>query len=415
MSTATPLKLPSLDEVSPYATTAAVIQAKLQALSYDTNPRNLEGPFYGVHNQILTELAEGHLVTTPQYILDVSRETAFRTVCELIVEAFAKEDEEEQAARGTADDPTTQSAGRVHRRAPSIPDRRAAEQSSGNDRADVVQSLNRAAAGAGASGENTDIPDRRLSISSMHTEPLPNALTGVPDAAWTFSTAIALEGQPTTVPPEKRKIKPLPKERQARGTSHKAGAVAGATQSAPAPETAQEAAERRFAQAFNLYGGELLVWKSIFLLEEDKRNPTRGMHWGPTVNLNDPELELLLGRAKDNLHVYLFVLFHLVDKKLPSVVVRATAGVFWQWAHITRDQLPLYTMLSLNSDFKMALGIKSEAKKVNKLMEQWSEIYVVGTTRSDNALTEMRECVFVNISKYSPVAHESGKLVFNGM
>ncbi|KAL1688222.1 hypothetical protein GGG16DRAFT_104574 [Schizophyllum commune] len=456
-----------------YTTSDLVIDAKLHALSYTSNPRNLEAPFYGLHNTILSELFDRHLITHPQYVLYTSKHEAHPIIKRLNNEALAKEAATSSEGSAGSDSDTTSSepssssvpsedghshsdeadesagvvgpmgdvaeaAGSVAEDGGSIAevagsvveDRESID--SAEDRisddgsvADAESSIveygggvvdtagsvagdsGRAVDAEGNTAEAGDYDADRMSIAYMHTVSVPEALSGVPDFAGIFSIVIDMEGGPTQVPPSRRNVIQLPQ--RSRGTAETDQNV-DAQQPEPEAESETQARKRRAAQACSLYDGEYLLWERVIFLEEDKHNPGRGAHWSPGPNLDDPQINKLLQEAQKDLIDYLFILFYLVDKNAKTVVVRATAGVFWCWACINREDVPLYTMPTPNSDLRQSLTL-SERAKADALIGKWSETFVVGRLNSDAELTKMRKKVFEVIGNDAPVALVRKRLV----
>ncbi|KAL1726497.1 hypothetical protein EV714DRAFT_276500 [Schizophyllum commune] len=451
-----------------YTSSDLVIDAKLHALSYTSNPRNLEAPFYGLHNTTLSELFDRHLITHPQYVLYTSKHEAHSIIKLLNDEALAKEAATSSEGSAGSDSDTTSSepssssqhfatdpastpplsesvpsedghshsdeadesagvvgpmgdvaeaagsvaedGGSIAEVAGSVVEDRESIDSAENRISDdgsvadaessiveygggvvdtagsVAGDSGRAVDAEGNTVEAGDYDADRMSIASMHTVSVPEALSGVPDFAGIFSIVIDMEGGPTQVPPSRR------------------------NQPEPEAESETQARKRRAAQACSLYDGEYLLWERVIFLEEDKHNPGRGAHWSPGPNLDDPQINKLLQEAQKDLIDYLFILFYLVDKNAKTVVVRATAGVFWCWACINREDVPLYTMPTPNSDLRQSLTL-SERAKADALIGKWSETFVVGRLNSDAELTKMRKKVFEVIGNDAPVALVRKRLV----
>ncbi|KAL1741604.1 hypothetical protein HDZ31DRAFT_66756 [Schizophyllum fasciatum] len=388
--------MPSLDLNLPghfpdYISDDLIHQAKLQALSYHTNPHNLESMYYGVQNETLTRLATGYLVTTPQYIMSKSREKAHEMLAALVEEA----DKKQKARDGN--NPRAEMARRFTRSATHASEVALLKLLGvGPDR---VSDIERDQLGYrfGCGEDDGDHSDR-ISIASMRTITMSVPIIGIPDFVQSHNNIIHLstpasEAQEPTPPPGIRHdIEQAP---------------------APLPDRSADSA-RRHAQAYHLYDCEYLVRKNIDLVEEDKRGPRGSAHWISGPNPRDPEIPSLLLEAEQDLCSYLFNLFYLQDPHLKAVVARATAGVFWRWACFTRDEIPLHDMPTINSALRVASQYQEEKEKLVAYTRKWKAqpIHVVGGLESDGALTAMRDQIFQNIRDYSPIAFLDGQLVW---
>ncbi|EPQ57799.1 hypothetical protein GLOTRDRAFT_126289 [Gloeophyllum trabeum ATCC 11539] len=174
-----------------------------------------------------------------------------------------------------------------------------------------------------------------------------------------------------------------------------------------------EAKTPHLAGAHILYDGRLLMQRTIFLMEEDKRGPSRKNYHPSHRQELAHECDNYLRQAEKKLLLYMFIYFYLVDDHAVSMVCRSVSGAFWHWTEFHRSKIPLHSFPTTNAALSVA-SILSEKKKYQNFCAKWDDqpVFEVGTKESDAALTGMMKIVFTNIKKYSPRKREGATLLY---
>ncbi|KAL1669790.1 hypothetical protein GGF50DRAFT_85114 [Schizophyllum commune] len=390
------LCIPTPDQRTPYRSSDAVKRARMEALSYRSNSRNLESPWYGLNNQLLTELSNGVLVTTPQFCLHEKRDIA-------IVEPNA--DAQRADAYDNDEEAPSDEEGGFYGPEDEVGDERSGAQ--GGDEEDGAHEVDVGDEGDPheelGSDDEEDAHSARVSVpDSMMSDSSKNAVAGFPDFVWTHSIIIDLPNQPDRIPALQEGNKLTASERRRRAAQ-------------PSDESPEDRRARRYAQSFYLYEGKYLVHQAVVLIEEDKHHPDRRRHWTPEPNFADDNIRLQLQAAEVDICMYLFLYFFLVNPRAKVVVVRSTAGVFWRWTYFHRDQIPLHVVKDTRGAGSLTVREAGEdERKLRRYREIWrgQQVYVVGTQESDTGLTQMRDKVYETIKNESPTSHTHGRPVW---
>ncbi|EPQ57806.1 hypothetical protein GLOTRDRAFT_91416 [Gloeophyllum trabeum ATCC 11539] len=242
-----------------------------------------------------------------------------------------------------------------------------------------------------------------FSATSAETKPDDDPVDVIPDFIMTYSIVALLEPvalntqtNPPAGPASTNPKQETPKEQEQQANIQKQAQIS------------------HFEKASILYNGQFLLHQAIFLMEEDKRGPSRKFyqpgHEAELINSYTSQFN----KAQDDLLLYMFIYFNIVDEQAVSMVCHAVPGAFWHWAEFHRSEIPLYFFPTPRSALSL-LRVPSEVKKEKDYSMKWRDqpVFEVGTKESDAALTRMIKKVFENIKKHSPKRIEGATLYYD--
>ncbi|TRM67566.1 hypothetical protein BD626DRAFT_533974 [Schizophyllum amplum] len=146
------------------------------------------------------------------------------------------------------------------------------------------------------------------------------------------------------------------------------------------PSTNQD--EEQYQLKLDLCASRLIRHRCLVLIEEDKRAPSRR----EGGRLRPEHADARLGEARQQLFQYVSAYFYVVPTS-PGVVARATAGPYWQWMFLEREDVPEF-----DPDTQDTKIDRESRRKLYTLLDGFlkAPIFILGMPESDAALNEMR-------------------------
>ncbi|KAI5829773.1 hypothetical protein K523DRAFT_352245 [Schizophyllum commune Tattone D] len=144
-----------------------------------------------------------------------------------------------------------------------------------------------------------------------------------------------------------------------------------------------EVKRQKYADLCDLWASRRTCHRCLLLIEEDKRGPSRR----EGCNVPRVRIQECIGKAVVQLVKYVAAYFYAVPDS-PGVIIRPTAGIWWQELYVTPADAPAFDPVigSITADPQNGLIRETLANKFIDL-----PLYRLRTEESDRALTNVRE------------------------
>lgn len=152
-------------------------------------------------------------------------------------------------------------------------------------------------------------------------------------------------------------------------------------------------------------GGMKIVHRRGVLIGEFKRAPARAPDVEElTTGDWQSKLDLLLQDAIEDTMRYCAIHFMIYSSSTSEVIALASAGPFWQWATIRREQVP-------NFDWITGLTLEGEENKRDNFKALFHhDHYLLTTPESDEQINKMRDVMYnlINTPQTYPTPTDFG-------